>query len=266
MKIETKNYYVQKLHLNQYETYKKQKLVFDYITPNNFKDITSSDNPSVIGSIKLSTIKQTKNVDKVIIESNNETFAYKLIHNNDTNKNKCHNIIGYVLVADNTYVAVLKKSVIVPILLCIAFIGIIIGLLWTLFKPTPVTPDTPSLEFEQGSDWDGNMPQNGEQSKANSESIEIPGYANLYVSSKNPNIQLINPTGNTVYFVYTLLENDTTIYESKAIEPDKMINVNLKEMLPIGTHTISFKISTYDVETQAACNGATQEVTITVNE
>lgn len=264
MKIETKNYYVQKLQLNQNKTYKKEKIIFDYITPDNFKDILSSANPSVIGSIKLSTIKQTKNVDKVIIESNNETFAYQLIHNNDTNK--YHNIIGYVLVADNTYVAVIKKSVIVPILLCIAFIGIIIGLLWTLFKPTPATSDTPSLEFEQGSDWDGNMPQNGEQSKANSESIEIPGYSKLYVSSESPTIQLINPTGNTVYFVYTILENDSIVYESKAIEPSKMIYANLKELLPVGTHDVTFKISTYDTETQAACNGATQEVQVTINE
>ena len=255
-------YYVQKPESNATH-YKKKHLEFDYIKANDFKEIERNTNPNILGIIKLTTPVENCNADKVIIESNNQTYTYKLHYQNCIS---CNCLVGYLKVDDNTYIAILKQSILIPILLTFSGMAILIGLLYTCINPPQPISNTSSLEFEQGSDWDGNMPQNGKQSKANTDSIEIPGYANLYVSSENPNIQLINPTGNTVYFVYTLLENDTTIYESKAIEPDKMINVNLKELLPIGTHTISFKISTYDVETQAACNGATQEVTITVNE
>ena len=125
---------------------------------------------------------------------------------------------------------------------------------------------TNKLEIEQGDDWDGSLPTNGEQSQATAESIEIPGYSELYVNKENPNIQLINPEGNTVYFVYTIKENEKIIYETKAIEPNKMVDVNLKDMLSIGEHNLSFIISTFDIETQAACNGATQEVKVVVQE
>lgn len=255
-------YYVQKTEYNATH-YKKKNLEFDYIKPNDFEEINKNTHPNILGVIKLTTPVENCNTDKVIIESNNQTFTYELHYQN---RISCNCLVGYLKVADNTYIAILKQSILIPILLSIIFLGFIIGLLWTCFNPIPTTLDTPTLKFEQGSDWDGNMPQNGEQSKENAESIEIPGYSELYVSSKSPNIQLINPTGNTVYFVYTLLENDTVIYETKAIAPDKMLEVNLKELLSIGTHTISFQISTYDVETQAACNGATQEVQVIVNE
>ena len=45
-----------------------------------------------------------------------------------------------------------------------------------------------------------------------------------------------------------------------------MISLNLKEILDVGEHKLSFVISTYDIETQMACNGATQDVTVTVRE
>lgn len=251
-------YHIQKLDIKT-KHYKNKKLEFDYIQSNDFEKI---DSPSVIGEIKLSTISENEDLDRVIIESNDKTFTFELM-NKKSNEN---NILGYIKVEENTYVAILKQSIIVPIILIVIFLGIIIGLLYNVFKPTSTTEDTPNLEFEQGDDWDGNMPSNGEQSEVNTESIEIPGYAELYISSENPEIQLINPEGNTVYFIYTIKENDVVIYETKAIEPNKMISLNLQELLEVGEHNLSFVISTYDVETQAACNGATQDVKVTVRE
>ena len=43
-----------------------------------------------------------------------------------------------------------------------------------------------------------------------------------------------------------------------------LILVNLKELLSKGEHNLSFAIATYDVKNQTACNGATQDVTVTV--
>ena len=78
---------------------------------------------------------------------------------------------------------------------------------------------------------------------------------NIYVN----NMQVLHE-----YFVYTISEGDKVIYETKAIEPNKMVSVNLKELLSKGEHNLSFAIATYDVKNQTACNGATQDVTVTV--
>ena len=162
----------------------------------------------------------------------------------------------------------IKKLIIPIIVVLLLIIGLIVGVFISKNNSTQSNPNknTNKLDIESGSDWDGNMPQNGEQSESNAESIEIPGYSELYVSTENPTIQLINPDGYTVYFVYTILEGQDVVYETKAIEPNKMVEVNLKELLEKGEHNLSFVISTYDIETQAGCNGATQEVKLVVNE
>jgi hypothetical protein len=62
------------------------------------------------------------------------------------------------------------------------------------------------------------------------------------------------------------MNGDEILYETKAIEPNKMVSLNIKDLLDVGEYNLSFVISTYDVETQTPCNGATQEVTVTVRE
>ena len=132
-------------------------------------------------------------------------------------------------------------------------------------KQIDINPDgvPTDLQIANGQEWDGNLPQNGEQTTASAESIEIPGYAEMHLSAENKEIQLINPKDNTVYFVYTIKDDDdNVIYESQAIEPNKMISVNLYDLLEVGEHKLFFAISTYDIETKAPCNGATQEVAV----
>lgn len=247
-------YYIQAI--NNGVHYKKDKLEFDYLKPKKIKELKEKNtNIKIIGSIKLKETNKN-NVDTLIIQSNNCTFTFEI-----ENEIATKNVLGYVLVSDNTYIAITKNNILLPIVV----VGlIIIGSLVYVNQRNNIVEISNNLEFEEGSDWDGNMPSNGEQSKANSESIEIPGYAELYVSSENPEIQLINPENNTVYFIYTIKENNKIIYETKAIEPNKMISLNLKEILEVGEHNLSFVISTYDIETQAPCNGATQDVKVTV--
>lgn len=251
-------YYVQNIEKSNH--YKKKKLEFDYLKEKDFKKLKEKNKDiTVLGSIKLKETNNSK-VDTIVVESNDCTFNFELLKEKEPN-----GIIGYVLVFDNTYVAISKDSIVIPLIFLLVIIGVIISFLVFYNKPNNNNSDpSTNLDFENGSEWNGEMPQNGEQSKANSESIEIPGYADLYVSEENPEIQLINPKGNTVYFVYTISEGDKVIYETKAIEPNKMVSVNLKELLSKGEHNLSFAIATYDVKNQTACNGATQDVTVTV--
>ena len=74
------------------------------------------------------------------------------------------------------------------------------------------------------------------------------------------NLSLINPEENTVYLVYTIYENNEQIAATKAIKPGNMTDINLKDILSTGEHSLTIKINTYDIETHESCNGATQTI------
>lgn len=158
-----------------------------------------------------------------------------------------------------------RKKWLIPAILGIFAIGAGAAFFIGSRGGAPSVPEPPVLEIADGQEWNGKLPQNGEQSRASSESIEIPGYAEMYLDKDNKEILLINPKGNTVYFVYTVNdESGNKIYETKAIEPNKAVSVNLYDELKVGEHKLSFVIATYDIETKAPCNGATQEVTVII--
>lgn len=252
-------YYIQEM--KGAKKYDKNNIAFSYLTPNDFKDVQGKTNAKVIGSVHLKETNKN-NVDTLIVESHDCTFNFEV--ENDTSSSS---VIGYVLVFDNTYIAI-KKGSILPIILISVAVVCIIGAILMFTQPQKqidINPDgvPTDLQIANGQEWDGNLPQNGEQTTASAESIEIPGYAEMHLSAENKEIQLINPKDNTVYFVYTIKDDDdNVIYESQAIEPNKMISVNLYDLLEVGEHKLFFAISTYDIETKAPCNGATQEVAV----
>lgn len=151
-----------------------------------------------------------------------------------------------------------------------AVIAIIIIILLLLLRScdgcgpanAPTTPNRPDIEIEGDNKWDGTIQDQTET--AITESIEIPGYSNLGVSKDNPTIRLGNPEANTVYLQYQIIKDDEVIFETKAIKPGNMAEANMYELLDEGKNEVTISINTYDVETETACNGATQAVTITV--
>ena len=149
-----------------------------------------------------------------------------------------------------------------------AVVAVIIIILLLLLRScggcsqTPTTPNRPDLEIEGDNKWDGTIQDQTETTIT--ESIEIPGYSNLGVSKDNPTIRLGNPEENTVYLQYEITKDDEVIFETKAIKPGNMVEANMYELLDEGKNEVTISINTYDVETETACNGATQAVTITV--
>lgn len=58
---------------------------------------------------------------------------------------------------------------------------------------------------------------------------------------------------------------DGVLYDNDAVvEPGRAFEINIKELLPPGEYDILIDISTYDMTTEAPCNGATQEVKLIV--
>lgn len=92
--------------------------------------------------------------------------------------------------------------------------------------------------------------------------VHIPSYGNLDISEEYPNVELTNPKENNVNFVYTIYEDDNILYETKTIKPGEMESVDLMELLGEGEHNLSFKISTYNIETQEFVEEYNQEVNV----
>ena len=75
---------------------------------------------------------------------------------------------------------------------------------------------------------------------------------------------LINPDGNTVYMQYTILNGENVVYKTNLVPPGKMIPWEAGKYLAKGEYSLTLKINTYDLETKAGCNGATQVFSLTI--
>lgn len=111
--------------------------------------------------------------------------------------------------------------------------------------------------------WDGVTNKNG--GLANNGVIEIPGYANQWVSSDSPFIVLGNPSSNDVAFQYIVKNGTTVLFQSDLIAPAQKVDLNLYQLLDQGEYDINFEITTYDMKTQKAYNGASLRVKLVVN-
>lgn len=238
-----------------------KKFGFDYVKPDEFKKLREKNEAiTVTGYIRLKTIEADEKCDKLINVHDNEEDNYFELHTIEKEKDIKHcDILGYVSVGDDEYVA-LTRSYLPVLILLFLLLGLLFGLLFFGGRPENKPVDNkPSLEFEQGED----IPE-PEFHDAIVETIDIPGYSDMTLSDTKPAVNLTNPEGNTVYFVYRLSEGETVIHETKAIEPGKMVQLDLKSLLSVGEHEITFEIMTYDVTTQTTCNGTVQTVSVTI--
>lgn len=190
--------------------------------------------------------------------------------------------IGYINVGDNEYFELKDKKVVISsvpsskkrlskkfvAVIVLAAIAVCSGIMFYKWLNND-KPTTIPLQIIKGENWDGKLPSNGDTSSqsASAESIKIPGYSDIYVSADKPSVQLINPDGNTVYMSYTVNYQDKVLYETDgAIPAGKMVEADFYSLFnkTPGSYDVIFQISTYDMKTNAPCNGATQTVTVTV--
>lgn len=104
------------------------------------------------------------------------------------------------------------------------------------------------------------------------DSIALPGYSELSMSSASPLVQipLINPEGNTCYFVYSVKLQDTgeELYRSGYIEPGSAVpEFELNRTLEPGKYNILLEVEAWDIEDYTkALNGGSVEAVLTVEE
>lgn len=104
------------------------------------------------------------------------------------------------------------------------------------------------------------------------DSIALPGYSVLTVSNSDGVVHapLINPEGNTCYFVYTVKLGDTgeELYKSGYIEPGSAVpEFGLNQELEAGEYDILLEVEAWDLEDHTqALNGGSIEARLQVEE
>lgn len=185
---------------------------------------------------------------------------------------------GYLYVGNNEFVRVATR---IPFILWFTlFILLLLGLCWGLrsceqtsggtdnttstIESTEITDGT-SLDIDiDGTDEGDIVPNQTTQNTVEEEFIEISVYPQMVVNNDIQTIPLYNGENNTVYFVFNIYEGDTLLHQTGLIPPGYRVQWNAYEALESGEHDITMVIECYDVDTQAACDGATTHCSIIV--
>lgn len=188
--------------------------------------------------------------------------------------------------ADNSntthFIAVTRLTLIPLLLFLLPFL--LCGLKNCARQPTKVCQTEPTTVIAENTtehklptdpnsiDWNGEFPTNHTDSSWGQDEIELIGYDKLVVTEKHPQVNLINPKGNTVYFKYRVIANGVATFETELIPPNMYIPWNAYSVLTNagfsnadGEIELVFNILTYDLETKSPCNPATIKTTITIN-
>lgn len=205
--------------------------------------------------------KEAKEDDKDILKIKEDRYAIS--------KGRLSFTKGYLNVGNNEYVRVAFR---VPFIFWILIFGLLIlGIclgMRSCSKPErtgePETP-TPTIDLPiDGDDHGEKDPNQLPHVTPKEEFIEITVFPEIVVDDTTPNIPLYNSENNTVFFRFQVYENDTLLHETGLVPPGYRVQWNAKEALSVGVHELKIVIDCYDVETRAACDGATTHCIVTV--
>ena len=124
------NYYVHNLETVNARICKKKHFQFDYIEPDPFEKMQNSSDLSVIGCMKLKEIAKEAATDIVFISSGITDHYFMLMPPDKMKLLNRKHLIGYVMVSKDTYVAVYEHSILMPLLLSIAFLAVFCAIIF----------------------------------------------------------------------------------------------------------------------------------------
>lgn len=216
--------------------------VIKVISKKEFNKLSKDNYLNIVGFSRLEKYKNKHKDSKkfrgmhyingkdYVVEDNIEGITYK-----------------YADLGDNNYIAIKRNLlfILVPlmILLIIGFISILSIRKNNYNKIT--LEDGLEIDLDKQPMIDGK------------EAIKIPGTKSYYlITEEQPEINLINPENNTVYFKYTIIVDNEVIHSTNWIEPNKMVKVNLWELLDEGTYNAEFHIDTLDCIKETPCTSS----------
>lgn len=175
------------------------------------------------------------------------------------------NLDDDVTLINKFYIAVTVATWLPLILLLGIATCIILCLIMFLF-PAPKAPTYEQGNINQnGQEWDGTTQQQGDSSQMMSETIMIPSYYKITLTSDMTGIRLLNPNNN-VYLRYIISDKDTgeQLFDSDYIDLNSEVVWEAWDQLDAGTYTVTMDISSADPTTWEPCNGATQDTTLVI--
>lgn len=176
-------------------------------------------------------------------------------------------IVGYIPCTDGEesgYVRVLGVAAGKIIALLIVLAVLVAGgiLFWMMNRQEGPDLDRTAIAYE--------MPEG--LVNTDPESITMPGYSLLTMSNSDGTVHvpLLNPEGNTCYFVYTisLADSGEVLYESGYIEPGSAVpEFELNRTLDPGTYDIKVDVAAWAIEDYTEpLNGGSIEAELQVEE
>ncbi len=309
------------------ETYdkKKKKIVpFTYFSPKQFdeyveakeKESENEENPvqiKVVGNVRIykkkyKDIKKDQDFDAFVEEKRKKKIygSVKVKYTNqyikkhqkklkgetykkyDLYEAKKHSCYGYAEVGENEFVRLQRRNPLIILLIGLLSLGLLVGAGIIIHNNlTEIQEEIREiLEVDDTVDaGDGN--NSGDDTQIIQETYEIPYVPYVKLTEKEPNLYLINPDGNTVYFAYTLYidtngngtiekseavdaeGNSKAFYKTKLIPPGQMMEADLVSILGKGEYKVIQKINAYNYapgmeDDQSPCNGSNLTTTIKI--
>lgn len=269
----------------QFSTFKKKKRLvpFTFFNKKEFKTyLSEKDNDtktSIVGNVFINKKKYKEITDKYTVKDKindkrygvveirftekyvekhtlNYPYAkFDLFNSKDTGKNLFLKTIGYAEVEKNTYIRLVKHSVIPFIIL----LFLILFLICTIFLSNSKT-DKPVLNFENQMPYHEEIVENQSSS---SDEVAIVLKQKYVVSKENPNIQLQNYKENTKYLSYQILYNNNIIGKTDLIKPGNVVDFNIySQFNQKGTYPIVLKIYSYNQD--GSINDVTYDVPVEI--
>lgn len=261
-KIQQKSNYIGKIYRKKYDT------TLEFYTNKQMKAIYPNKNYKVVGTMGSKTGIQSGSAENL---DGKPLPIYKVnTHNKFTEA-----VVGYALVNDNFFIAVVKNvllKMVVFFLIVMLIIGggITVAMNYSNWFKSSVTDTNGKIADidENAEDWKGALPYDAKG--GTSSGIAIPGYKTIQLKAdqKKQIVSFVNPKQNTCYFVISLsLPDGTKIYKSKMIPPSKgLYSIDLNEEVKSGTYIKSIlKYECYNMDDNLTkLNGANVEVTLEV--
>lgn len=173
--------------------------------------------------------------------------------------------------ANKKEITISKKKLVILIIIILLLIagGVAVGMNWNHWfgpeNPPTSQVGNPDIDPNAG-DYTGNQPEDkGGEAKG----IKIPGYPSIALpaNTKDVKVALLNPEGNSCYFKFELVLDDTNevLYTSKLVPPGKAItNITLSRALAAGEYDATIRITTTSIQDNSAMNGANVETKLIV--
>lgn len=257
----------------------KERVIFSYLTSESYdKELKVKYVDFKVPFISKKELKDSKEEFKVVGYVNagdkkikNDTFGVCNVDLGDENKTqlnvyeklKYKTTAGYILVDTSPdgikeYLEI-RNTPIAAFILFPVLLGLICGLLVCGLGKNPSGDNTgkpgETINIADGSQFDGEIDNGYRAPEVSDEQIKIQGKSTVYIR-KGGKVDLVNPADNTVLFQYTVLKDGEVIFKQEDwILPGEKIEWDAYTYLNTpGEHTISYHISTKDVNTYADCN------------